>query len=82
MASNEQGTPYVLATVQSRHFEFQALAPTIEDAHDALLAAWEVHCRDYPGAEMGLMQRWIDDGEAQFHEITVGGVLRDGETLL
>lgn len=72
----------VLATVDSSHFEFQALARSRAQAEKALLAAWVNHRRDYPGAQVDLMQRWIDDGEAQFHEIAVGGVLRDGETIL
>jgi hypothetical protein len=72
----------VLATLDTSHFAFEALGRTREECEQLLKDAWEVHTRDYPQAEIGYMRRLIDDGDVNFSTITVGGVLRDGETLL
>ncbi len=73
---------YILAEVHTSHFEFQALAATKPLADRLLLDAWEIHCRDYPDADMGMMLETIDDGDVNYLTIASGGVLRDGETLL
>lgn len=72
----------VLATLETRNFSFEVLARTKEECERLFRDAWEIHCRDYPEADMDRMAIWLEDGEPNFHTITVGGVLRDGETLL
>lgn len=72
----------VLAEVSARHFQFQAVGYTHEECRTALKEAWEVHCRDYPDAQMDFMQWCLDNEEVNFTVTTIGGVLRDGETIL
>lgn len=69
-----------LIELESAHFQFQAFGATLEDATQAMRDALEVHCRDYPDADMDYL-RWLLENDANVMEVSVPGALRDGEVI-
>lgn len=72
----------VIATVQTRNFDWLAVASRQSEAEAILLDAWDRHCEQYQGADGMLMTRLINEGEVTFRYVRTGMVLRDGEVLV
>ena len=64
-----------LATLDTRHYSFTALDATPERATAAVMAAWDLHCEQTPGADPNYAT--ADDVTVTHMPIGVG--LRDGE---
>ena len=66
----------VLATFQTRHFDFTVVADTEQAAREALAQAWEKHCEQVRVFGVPFMQ---DD--VNVYPVTPGVVLRDGRPI-
>lgn len=69
--------PLVLATFQTRHYDFTVVAESEEAARTAMARAWEVHCDQVPGA----FRNVFSQDDVNVTPITPGVVLRDGRPL-
>lgn len=70
-----------IASVNTGHYDWTALAETEKDVEAALLKAWARHCAQVPGVYRYLMRELIEDGEVNIHPIESGTVLRDGREI-
>lgn len=79
---SERTANVVIATVETRNFDWMAVASTETAARELLLEAWVRHCEQYIGASPTFMAQLIEDGEVTFRWVRAGMVLRDGEVVI
>ena len=68
---------FVLATLSTGRFQFEALGRTKDEARRTMELAWATHCVDYEGARD--WPYW--DDAVNYSDIKIGEALRDGETI-
>lgn len=71
----------VVATWNSGHFDFMAVAHSANAAKAALLDGWMEHCNQYQDADRDLCREAILGGEVNFTFLYPGQCARDLEVI-
>lgn len=74
-------TTIIIATVDTRNFDFLVVGESEEECNELLLAAWRVHCNQWD-ADPDYMQTFIDEKCVDYAYSPIGSAFRDGERLL
>lgn len=72
-------TTVLIATIETRNFDFLVVGETQEECDDLLRQAWATHCMEF-GADPDLIHELIED--ANYLWAPIGSAFRDGERLL